>query len=94
MLRQFGSTWRTWVACAAIVSLLLVTVALASGIHEHGASHCCDCCHFGHLTWLHSGDAPRIDPPRLREWRLHFDDARRSAEQDCAARSSRAPPTC
>jgi hypothetical protein len=83
---------RTLVTCLLIVSTLLVSAAIVSGVHEHSDSHCCDFCHFGHLPWVQTSTTAEVQPEFAREWRQCSENIAHCIERCRVVASSRAPP--
>ena len=86
--------FRTVAAYVVVPCILLVSIALACGAHEHSASHCCDFCHLGYLPLVQFGGTPKVLPPHTREWRPSSDESGPTVEHGIITSSSRAPPSC
>ena len=94
MSRRYISVARGALACMVIACVLLVGITLASGIHQHSDTHCCDFCHFGFVAWMQSAAAPTAAPLLAREWRTSAELSIRDLDNSRIARCGRAPPAC
>ena len=80
--------------CILITCTLFTAFALTFGIHEHGVSHSCAFCGFGHVSSLGAPQAPQILPPVTRQVLLALEPASRAVERGAKSASGRAPPSC
>ena len=81
-------------ACLVAACTLFVSITLASGVHEHGQSHCCSYCHFGQIPCVAAADVPKVLPPMERQAGRIIEQAARTIDRVAITALGRAPPIC
>lgn len=87
-------TSRPALAGLVVLCVLLASVSLVCGIHEHSDTHCCDLCHFGFLPWVQAEPPPSTLPLVAGEWQPRFSPTDRIVDETSVASRGRAPPAC